>query len=293
MLHTAVNEPYVTKNRPLQQNFPTSRLLTPSMRGFRLQESRGRQGAGRLDSVGRDDKVNAVRVEARPRREDDLHTSAPCQRTGVFVGVFFRVVFVEDGGGFFFKQGDTRRKLERPGVPKRRRLGVGFGVRVVAPAGEPALLVIECEHVECHGGRRSEQTGVWDCGCCCWGCCCCCHGMPSADEAIRDLISHHDGHVFGARQISQERAQTDELGGSSGHRRRAARSRFEFRAVVGRHGVDDDEADVVPTNGDGQLVAQDVILGFEVGHGDAQDRVERWLLGRRETGQTGMLSQEL
>ena len=38
-------------------------------------------------------------------------------------------------------------------------------------------------------------------------------------------------------------------------------------SVVGSDGIDDDKTDIMALQGDGQLVGQDVVLGFEVGEG--------------------------
>lgn len=66
-------------------------------------------------------------------------------------------------------------------------------------------------------------------------------------------------------------------------------------AVVGRDAVDDAEADLVPLEGNGELVVKDVILRFEVRRLEGEDLGERrragmsgekWM-GAKDLGQAG------
>ena len=49
----------------------------------------------------------------------------------------------------------------------------------------------------------------------------------------------------------------------------------------------------MPRDGDGQLVAEDVVLGFEVGGLDAEDALERGLGRFGERGEQRVLSEKL
>lgn len=109
-----------------------------------------------------------------------------------------------------------------------------------APACEEALLVVE--------GER-----VW-------------RGELNRSEAIADLIGNHDGAVINAGQRAQMRAQTHELRGTMRERGgRVGLGGFQVLGTkIGGDGVDDAEGDVVPAQGDGELVGDDVVLGLEI-----------------------------
>ena len=112
-------------------------------------------------------------------------------------------------------------------------------------------------------------------------------------EPIGDLIRHDYCYVLGPRQLSEQRASLDELGTSLGHGG-AARS-VKLCAVVCGNGVDDDQADVVAVDGNGELVTEDVLLGLEVRGLDAEDAGKRWEGGVviREKGEVGMSGEYL
>jgi hypothetical protein len=51
---------------------------------------------------------------------------------------------------------------------------------------------------------------------------------------------------------------------------------LKLGAVVGSYGIEDDEADVMSGQKHGDLVLEDVVLGFEVRGDGAVDGIERW-----------------
>jgi hypothetical protein len=55
---------------------------------------------------------------------------------------------------------------------------------------------------------------------------------------------------------------------------------LKLGAVVGGYGVEDNEANVVTFQQNGDLVMKDVVLGFQIGQGGAQDIVERGAVGK-------------
>lgn len=87
--------------------------------------------------------------------------------------------------------------------------------------------------------------------------------------SVPDLIRHHDGTGIRARQGAQEPAQRHQLGRA----RRDGRAAV-LGAVVGGDGIEDDEADGVAGERDGELVGEDVGLGFEVWGGEGEDAGE-------------------
>ena len=98
-----------------------------------------------------------------------------------------------------------------------------------------------------------------------------------------------------ARERAQQLAQADEVGGALGQRGgvrgRRGRARGRLGAVVGGDGVDDEEGGLVPREGDGELVVQDVVLGFEVWGLQGEDAGEGG--GGREGGEEGVRAEEL
>ena len=196
-------------------------------------------------------------------------------------------------------ESDAASDLVRPGQTQRRCFQVSFilggksASRRSAPAGEEALLVVQTQDRGRRGRGSPEGIVGWDIrrrrsltgrggprslrggyrtpstttkssitttptrGCR-WG-----------GEAIRDLVRNHDSTIMIPRQPSQQRAQLDEMRGSRSQRRRVLALGF-LGAVVCSDAVDDDEANVVALKGDGQLVGEDVVLGFEVGGLDAE-----------------------
>ena len=87
------------------------------------------------------------------------------------------------------------------------------------------------------------------------------------------MVCDDDGDALGACEVAQEGAELDELGAAFRHGGGAvARAVFvELGAVVCGDRVEDDEAYVVFSDGDGELVAQDVLLRLEVGGLDGED----------------------
>lgn len=89
------------------------------------------------------------------------------------------------------------------------------------------------------------------------------------------MVGHDDGEVVSAGKAAEQGAETNEFGAPSGHVRAVGALALKFSTVVGGHGVEDDEADFVPGQKHGDLVLEDVILGFEVWRDGAVDGIER------------------
>lgn len=104
--------------------------------------------------------------------------------------------------------------------------------------------------------------------------------MPrDRSEPIGDLVRNYDGDVVHLCQVAEELAKAYELGGALGHCEAHARLAIrvaELGAIICGNRVKDHETDVVPGDGNGELVSENVVLCFEVGGLDAEDTVEGW-----------------
>lgn len=66
-----------------------------------------------------------------------------------------------------------------------------------------------------------------------------------------------------------------------------------FCSVVGGYRVDDHEADIVAGNRNGQLVVEDMVLGFQVHRVDGEDVIQCRGAVFREVRKVWMILQEL
>lgn len=95
-------------------------------------------------------------------------------------------------------------------------------------------------------------------------------------EAIGDLVGDYDCYVMRVGKVAEERAELGDLRAAASERLGGFASFGEFGAVVGCYAVDYYEADVVALDCHGELVAEDVVLRFEVVDACALDSGEGW-----------------
>jgi hypothetical protein len=115
-------------------------------------------------------------------------------------------------------------------------------------------------------------------------------------EAVGDLIRDHDGNIVLTCETSEEDAGGGELCAAVGQGFRTAfalATLVELGAVVSGDGVDDEQRDVVLPDRDGDLIAEDVVLGFQVVDVGAVDAAERRTASRRQVGESRVRLQDL
>lgn len=117
-----------------------------------------------------------------------------------------------------------------------------------------------------------------------------------AGKPIRNLVCHDDCDIVFPSEISQEFPELKQVGAPLRHIRAICEPALrtwtlKLGAVVGGDGVEDQQAYAMPANGDGDLVAEDMVLGFEVGRHNADDGIEGWL--GLEGCERGMGAEEL
>jgi len=104
-------------------------------------------------------------------------------------------------------------------------------------------------------------------------------------ESIGDLVRDYHGHVVRVSDVTKQCTQLCDLIATLCERLCRASSLLafvEFRAVVRRYAVDNEQTDIVPFDNDWDLIAQDVILSFQVMYMRALNAAKRRLLVRRK-----------
>lgn len=114
-----------------------------------------------------------------------------------------------------------------------------------------------------------------------------------ARDPIRHLVGDNDGDLLGPGYVSKKGAEPHEVVRTAGHADRLTSTPVELGAVVGRDGVDHDEADAMTPHRHRQLILQDVVLRFNVRHRDAAHTIERRPRGLDQPRQTRMVGEQL
>ena len=209
-----------------------------------------------------------------------------------------------------FEQCHARCQLVCPREAEARRLGVLRRCRrhrSVAPASEEALLVVQSEGVGGREGVLAVLDILWQ------------RGMAKRmrrrltrrmrhgtagrqirGKAVGDLIGHDDSNVVFPSQATEPCAHLGDLSTTFGKRPSGSRGRcsvagwlVKLCAEIGGNAIDDEQSDIVLGDGHGDLVAEDVILCFEVMDVSAVDPTQGGFLTRGEEAQSRVVVEKL